>query len=134
MDRIRANFDKQVFMRTLGAELISWEEGFARIACDIAEHHLQQHGYAHAGVLASIADSACGYAALSTMPDDAEVMSVEFKITLMRPCSAERIVADGRVLKTGRTLVFTEGAVTDADGLETYAKMTATMFCLRPGR
>ncbi|MCO6512408.1 MAG: PaaI family thioesterase [Aridibacter famidurans] len=134
MDRIRANFDKQVFMRTLGAELISWDKGFARIACDIAEPHLQQHGYAHAGVLASIADSACGYAALSTMPDVAEVMSVEFKITLMRPCTAKRIVADGRVLKTGRTLVFTEGAVTDSGGSETYATMTATMFCLMPGK
>lgn len=119
-------------MRTLGAELVSWEKGFARIACDIAEQHLQQHGYAHAGILASIADSACGYAALSTMPDDAEVMSVEFKITLMRPCTANRIIADGRVLKTGRTLVFTEGAVNDANGSETYATMTATMFCLRP--
>lgn len=134
MDRIRANFEKQEFMRTLGAELISWEKGSARIACEITKALRQQHGYAHAGVLASIADSACGYAALSTMPDDAEVMSVEFKITLMRPCSAERIVAEGRVLKTGRTLVFTEGAVTDASGSETYATMTATMFCLRPGK
>ncbi|HUF03226.1 MAG TPA: PaaI family thioesterase [Aridibacter sp.] len=133
MDRIRASFEQQEFMGTLGAELISWETGLARIACDVTQALRQQHGYAHAGVLASIADSACGYAALSTMPEGSEVVSVEFKITLMRTCTAGRIIAEGKVLKTGRTLVFCEGTVTDVEGSETYATMTATMFCLKPG-
>ncbi|REJ77334.1 MAG: PaaI family thioesterase [Acidobacteria bacterium] len=132
MERIHENFLKQRFMTTLGAEMVLIEEGRNRIACNVTEDLEQQHGFAHAGVLASIADSACGYAALSTMPEDAEVVSVEFKINLIRPCKASRIVAEGRVVKTGRTLVFTEGEVTDESGSETYATMTATMFCLRP--
>lgn len=131
MDRIRESFGRQAFMRTIGAELVSCEPGKVSIACGRSEGILQQHGYVHAGVLASIADSACGYAALTVMPEDADVVSVEFKINMLRPCTAERIIATGSVIKAGRTLVICEADVTDEDGQTLVAKMTATMFTVR---
>lgn len=130
MERIQRSFGAQDFMRTLGARLESCEPGIARIGCEVTEGLKQQHGYAHAGVLASLADSACGYAALSMMPDGSEVVSVEFKINMLRPCTAKEIVAEGRVLKNGRSIVVCEGVVRDRSGEVLFAKMTATMFRL----
>lgn len=132
MERILESFRKQIFMQTLGATLLTAGEGEARISCDIDDSHRQQHGFVHAGVLASILDSACGYAALSKMPEDSEVVSVEFKISLLRPCKASTIIARGSVLRTGKTLVFTEGTVTDGEERESFATMTATMYRVRP--
>jgi len=120
-------------MSTLGARLVSADEGSAAIACWITDGLTQQHGYAHAGVMASIADSACGYAALSVMPEGCEVVSVEFKLNMLRPCTAGEIVAEGTVVKSGKTLVFCEGRVMGSDGSGPFATMSATMFCVRPG-
>ena len=128
MDRIRKSFEAQAFMKTLGAELALCEPGLVTIRCEVTETLTQQHGFVHAGVLASLADSACGYAALSVMPEDSEVVSVEFKINMLRPCTAKTIVAEGRVLKSGRSIVVCEGAVSDESDGRLFAKMTATMF------
>lgn len=131
MQRIFDSFNRQEFMRTLGAELLEVAEGRVVIGCAKRDGLTQQDGFFHAGVLASIADSACGYAALTVMPEDAGVLSVEFKINLLRPATAERIVAVGTVLKPGRTLVVCEGLVTDEPEEKIYAKMVATMFVAR---
>jgi uncharacterized protein (TIGR00369 family) len=128
MHRIRENFDKQAFMKTLGAEILHIEEGKVVIACTKHEGLTQQHGFFHAGVLTSIVDSACGYAALSMMPEEADVLSVEFKVNLLRPATADKIIATGTVLKNGRTLVVCEGIVTDEAETTIYAKMIGTMF------
>lgn len=128
MQRIYDNFAKQAFMNTLGAEIIRIEKGKVVIACSKNEGLTQQHGFFHAGVLSSICDSACGYAALSVMPEDADVLSVEFKINLLRPATADKILATGTVLKNGRTLVVCEGIVTDESGTTIFAKMIATMI------
>jgi uncharacterized protein (TIGR00369 family) len=128
MERIKESFSRQAFMRTIGAELISSEPGKVLIACKRSESLTQQHGYVHAGVLATIADSACGYAALTLMPEGSEVVSVEFKINMLRPCTADEIVATGTVIKAGKTLVVCEAIVTDGAGETLFAKMTATMF------
>ena len=115
-------------MKTLGAKIINIEPGKVVIACAKTEALTQQHGFFHAGVLTTLADTACGYAALSVAPEEADVLSVEFKINLMKPARAEKIVAVGEVLKAGRTLVFCEATVTDETGKEVYAKMLATIF------
>jgi uncharacterized protein (TIGR00369 family) len=128
MQRIKDSFNQQGFMKTLGAKIINIEPGKVVIACAKTEALTQQHGFIHAGVLTSLADTACGYAALSAAPEEADVLSVEFKINLMRPAKAERIIAVGEVLKAGRTLVFCEATVTDETGAEIYAKMLATIF------
>ena len=118
-------------MKMLGAEIIHIEKGKVSISCSKSENLTQQHGLFHAGVLASVADTACGYAALSTLPPEADVVSVEFKINLMRPADADKIIATGTVLKTGRTLVFCEGTVTDESKETTFAKLSATIFVMR---
>src|SRR5688572_3883733 len=102
--RVRASFDKQSFMRTLGASLIRVAPGEVEIAMPVAGHLCQQHGFVHAGAVASIADSACGYAALSLMAPGVGVLTAEFKINLVAPASGERLLARGRVVKAGRTL------------------------------
>lgn len=131
-EKIRSSFAKQGFMQTLGARLACVKEGEVRIECDRTGGLIQQHGYLHAGVLASLADSACGYAALTMMPAEAEVVSVEFKINLLRPATSEKVVATGRVFKAGRTLTVCDGLVTDASGETVFAKMTATMMRVDP--
>src|ERR687890_39497 len=97
--RVRASFERQTFMATLGAQLARVEPGEVDIALSPRDDLVQQHGFLHAGVLASIADSACGYAALSLMPPGAAVLSVEFKVNLLAPAKGDRIVARGRVIR-----------------------------------
>lgn len=79
-------------------------------------------------MVTSLADVACGYAALTTMPVDSEVLTVEFKINLARPAISNKIVATGQVVKTGKTLVIAEAIVTDENGGNIIAKMLATMI------
>ncbi|WP_175459317.1 PaaI family thioesterase [Epilithonimonas lactis] len=78
--RIKDSFEKQGLMKTLNAELVSIEKGVVKISIDFSEGLSQQYGFFHAGVATSIVDSACGYAALTMLPEDMEVLSVEFKI------------------------------------------------------
>jgi uncharacterized protein (TIGR00369 family) len=105
--RIRDSFARQDFMRTLGAELVSVAPGAVEIRLAIMSGLLQQHGFAHAGVVASIADSACGYAALSMMEPGGDVVSVEFKLNLMSPAVGEQLLARGRVVRAGKRLTVT---------------------------
>ena len=99
--RVRKSFDAQALMRLLGASLERVEPGEVDIALRRRPDLTQQHGYLHAGVLTAIADSACGYAAYTLMPADSEVLSVEFKLNLLRPADGERFVARGRVRARG---------------------------------
>src|SRR6188472_1655987 len=97
--RVRESFVRQKFMATLGATLDVVRAGEIHIAFSHREELTQQHGYLHAGVLASVADSACGYAALSLMEPGAGVLSVEFKINMLAPAVGTRFVAIGRVVR-----------------------------------
>lgn len=130
--KILDSFAKQGLMKILGARVVQIEPGKVTLDCAFSESLSQQHGFFHAGVVTSLADSACGYAALSVMPEDADVLSVEFKINLLRPANTEKIVAVGQVLKAGKNLVVCEGDVFDATGEKLLAKMTATMFVVQP--
>ncbi len=102
--RIEASFGKQTIMATIGAVLSKIEPGKVSITLPVAAHISQQHGFVHAGVVATIADSAAGYAALSLMPEGAGVLTTEFKINLIAPASGDELVAEGRVVKSGKTL------------------------------
>ena len=130
--RVRESFARQTFMSTLGATLARVAPGEVDIALPVSEALLQQHGSVHAGALASVLDSAAGYAALSLMPVGAGVVSVEFKVNLLEPARGERIVARGRVVRAGRTLsVCVAEAWAHADGHETLvATLQGTMMCL----
>ena len=126
--KILDSFSRQGLMQTLGACVVGIEAGKVILECPFSERLSQQHGFFHAGVLTSLADSACGYAALSVMPETADVLSGEFKINLLKPAKTEKTIATGTVLQAGKTLVVCEATVTDASGEKLLAKMTATMF------
>ena len=128
MERIRQSFERQGFMRTLGATLESVEPGTVTITCGFEERLTQQHGLLHGGLLATLADVACGYAALSVMPADREVLTVEFTIHFLKPAKTERVIAVGQVVQAGRTLTVCEGSVFDATRARLLARMTATMI------
>jgi uncharacterized protein (TIGR00369 family) len=130
MERIRESFDRQGFMRTLGATLEAVESGTVTITCGFNERLTQQHGLWHGGVMASLVDVACGYAALSVMPDDREVLTVEFKINFMKAANTDRLIAVGQVLQAGRTLTVCEGSVFDATRTRILARMMATMMAV----
>ena len=129
-EKIRNSFDAQSMMATLGASLERVEDGYAEIHAPIAKHCQQQHGFAHAGLTFSIGDSAAGYAALSVMPMDHEVLTTEMKINLLAPGKGNVLVARGRVIKPGRRLVVVQADVFALDGAaETQiALLTGTMI------
>ena len=88
-------------MRTLGAVLESVEPGIVTITCGFSEGLTQQHGLFHGGVVASLVDVACGYAALSVMPVDREVLTVEFTVHFLKPAQTDRMIAVGQVVQAG---------------------------------
>ncbi|MDZ7861867.1 PaaI family thioesterase [Acidovorax sp.] len=126
-DRVRDSFALQGAMQTLGARLARIEPGAVDIELDWAAALTQQHGFLHAGMVATALDSACGYAGFTLMGDDAAVLTIEFKINLLAPAQGERFRMEGRVLKPGRTITVTEGRAyaLGAQG----DKLVATMGC-----
>jgi uncharacterized protein (TIGR00369 family) len=131
--RVRASFDRQRFMGTLRARLARVEPGEVDIELAVREELSQQHGFLHAGALATVADSACGYAALSLMPPGAAVLSIEFKINMLAPAKGDRVVAHGRVLRAGKTITVCRADVVaySADDERLVATMVGTMMTVR---
>jgi uncharacterized protein (TIGR00369 family) len=132
-DRVRASFERQTVMATLGVRLDRVEPGEVDLSFPFRTDLTQQHGFIHAGILATVLDSACGYAAFSLMPSDAAVLSVEVKIHLLAPADGQRFVARGRVIRAGRNLTVTQAdGYAIRDGAEHHvAMMTGTMMCVR---
>jgi uncharacterized protein (TIGR00369 family) len=133
-EEIKASFAKQTIMGLIGAELSRVEPGIIEITLPYRADLAQQHGYLHAGIVTTIADSACGYAAYSLMPPKSEVLSVEFKVNLMRPAKGELFVALAEVVKSGRTLTVVRADVLGMDHTgkrELVATMLGTMMCLQ---
>ncbi|WP_068113967.1 PaaI family thioesterase [Tropicimonas marinistellae] len=110
-EKVRKSFAAQSLMHTFGAELLRVEAGRVEIAAPILATALQQHGYAHAGLTFALGDSAAGYAALTVMPAEAEVLTVEIKINLLAPAAGDRLVATGHVVKAGRRIVVVKAEV-----------------------
>ena len=136
-EEVAASFAQQPIMNLIGAQLSLVEPGVIEITLPYRTDLTQQHGYLHAGVVTTIADSACGYAAYSLMPAGSEVLSVEFKVNLLRPARAETFVARAEVIKAGRTLTVVRADVFGVAGngdRELLATMQGTMMCLRMDR
>lgn len=132
--RVRESFARQTIMETIGATMTRVAPGETEITLVVSPGVLQQHGFVHAGIVSTIADSAAGYAALSLMPKGAGVLTAEFKINLMAPAAGERLIAHGRVVKAGRTLTVAQAEVEAeaADGgRKTVALLTATLMTLQ---
>ena len=131
--RVRESFARQRLMRTLGAALTLVEAGVVEIELPYRADLTQQHGFLHAGVIASVLDSACGYAAFSLMPADAAVLSVEFKVNLLAPARGERLLARAEVKRAGRTVTVCTADAFAVEGgrSKVVATMLGTMMCVR---
>ena len=136
-DRVRSSFSQQSLMNLIGAELLKVVPGQVEIQIPFRNDLTQQHGFLHGGIVTTILDSACGYAAFSLMPADASVLTIEFKVNFMSPAKGKSFLASGKVLKPGRTITVCSGEVYSLSEEEPklVAAMTATMMMLqgRPG-
>ena len=133
--RVRASFGRQRIMELLGAEMSHIEPGHCEIRLPFREDLCQQHGFFHGGVIGAIADSAGGYAGFSLMPEDTSVLTVEYKLNLVAPADGDCLVARGRVIKPGRTLVVCSADVTvRKDGRETLCATLLQTLMTMHGR
>lgn len=108
---VRTSFARQGVMALIGAEMVALAPGHCEIRLRYREDLTQQNGFFHAGITATIVDSAGGYAGLTLMPAGSEVLTVEFKLNLLAPADGDYLVAEGQVLKSGRNLVIARGEV-----------------------
>jgi uncharacterized protein (TIGR00369 family) len=131
---VERSFARQAIMNLIGAKLSLIEPGVIEITLPYRADLTQQRGFLHAGVVTTIADSACGYAAYSLMPAGSEVLSVEFKVNLLRPAQGQSFVARAEVIKAGRTLTVVRADVfsIDVNGKrELVATMQGTMIAAK---
>ncbi len=120
-ERCRKSFAAQSFMGHIGASIDVVEPGYCEVHLPVRGNLKQQHGYVHGGVMATIADSAAGFAAFSLFDANSAPLTVEYKLNILRPGEGERMVAKARVIKPGRTLTIVQadvyGVTDDAETL-----------------
>jgi uncharacterized protein (TIGR00369 family) len=133
--RVYASFRRQAMMETLGVELTSVKRGRVEMALRHDDRFTQQHGFLHAGAVAAVLDSACGYAAFSVMPPQAAVLTATYTINLLAPAAGLRFTMTGEVVRAGRTLVVCRGEAFGDDATVPFAVMQATLTAVygRPG-
>ena len=124
--KVAKSFESQAFMKTIGAKLDSVDEGRVVISVELKPSMMQQHGFGHAGVTFSIGDSSAGYAALTKMGKNQEVLTSEMKIHLMSPADGKILKAVGSVLKAGRRLLVVQSNIYSGD--DKNEKLIATML------
>ena len=130
--RVRTSFARQTAMATLGIEIADLKPGEIELRMPYAIAYTQQHGFVHAGIITTALDTACGYAAFSLMPDDAAVLTVEFKTNLVGPARGDHFLFRARVLKPGRTITVCEAQAFAVEGGQEklVATMTGTLMAL----
>ena len=134
-EELRSSFSEQRVMTLIGARLTKVEPGHIEIELPYRADLTQQHGYLHAGIVTTIADSACGYAAYTLMPPHSQGLSVEFKVNLLRPAKGDLFRAQADVIKAGKTLTVVRADVTATSSESEptlVATILATIICLRP--
>jgi uncharacterized protein (TIGR00369 family) len=124
--RVRQSFKRQRVMGLIGANLLLVEPGIVEIELPYREDLTQQDGFIHAGIVTTILDSACGYAAYSLMPEGSSVLSVEFKVNLLAPAKADVIKVHAEVKRAGRTITVCTADAFANDKI--CATMLATMI------
>jgi uncharacterized protein (TIGR00369 family) len=131
-EEVRTSFAAQRAMNLIGASITLLEAGAVDITLPYREDLTQQNGFVHAGIITTIADTACGYSSYSLMPEGSDVLSVEFKINLLKPAKGEKFVAEGRVLRSGKTLTIARCDVFAYQGTnkDVIAAMQATLIRL----
>jgi len=131
--RVRNGFARQGLINTLNGKIAYISPGELHITAPFDERFTQQDGFLHAGIVTTLMDSACGYAAYTLMPSNSRVLSVEFKVNFLSPAQGERFRAEGKVAKSGKTISVCEGKLfAFQEGQEKLvAMMQATMICIR---
>jgi uncharacterized protein (TIGR00369 family) len=131
--RVHASFARQRVMAVLGVTLTQVDPGRVELELAFDPELTQQHGFMHAGIIATALDSACGYAAFSLMPPEAGVLTVEYKINFLAPAAADRFTLIGSVVKAGRTLTVCRGEAFGVRGAERLliATMTSTVMAVQ---
>ncbi len=107
-EKVRKGFYEQSFMSFLGAEITNIEAGFVQIELPFNKNLLQQHGFYHGGVVATLADNAGGFAGNTLMSEDEQPLSIEFKVNLLNPAKGEKLVAKAKVIKNGKRIKVCE--------------------------
>lgn len=132
-EKVRTSFARQQLMHTIGARLTSVTPGSVEIEMPYQKNLTQQHGFIHGGIVASILDTACGYAAFSLMPEDTAVLSIEFKVNLLAPAQGELIKVKAEVKRAGQniTVCTADAWAIDAGQSKVIATMLATIMCIR---
>ncbi|MCV2865613.1 PaaI family thioesterase [Albidovulum sediminicola] len=132
--KTRDSFARQSLMATFGASIGLLAPGTCTVVAPILPLARQQHGVGHAGLTFALGDTAAGYAALTLMPEESEVMTVEMKINLLAPARGDRLIAEGRVIRAGRrvSVVTTEVFAEKADGRDLVAILQGTMVPVTP--
>ena len=135
LTRVRGSFDRQGMMTTLGVEVITVEPGRVQLGLRHDDRFTQHHGFLHAGAVASVLDTACGYAAYTVMSPEAAVLTATYTINLLAPAAGRRFVLTGEVVRAGRTLVVCRGEAFAEGSQRPFAVMQATMTAVydRPG-
>ena len=108
-EKVIESFNRQEVMKTVNASILNIRPGEIELEFPFQASLTQQHGFIHAGIVSTVLDSACGYAAFSLMPENAAVLTIEFKLNLLSPAKGERFRAIGRVKKPGKNITVTEG-------------------------
>ena len=133
--RVRASFERQNAMQLIQATMPVIEPGATEIHLPHWQGVEQQHGFVHGGVVGMIADSSAGYAAMTVVPAGASVLTVEYKMNLMAPADGERLIARGRVVRPGRTLIVTQSEVfAIRDGRETLCALMQQTIMVMHGK
>jgi len=123
--KVRDSFNRQEVMKTVNASIISVKPGQVELEFLPLSSLTQQHGFIHAGIVSTVLDSACGYAAFSLMEKDSAVLTIEFKVNLLSPAKGDKFIAIGTVKKSGRTITVAEGELFAFTGEQ--KKLVATM-------
>ena len=132
LGRVKESFERQVAMKTLHIGISSVDAGRVELTMPFRADFTQQHGFIHAGIITTALDSACGYAAFSLMPEDAAVLTVEFKTNLMAPAKGDLFRFKAKVIRPGRTLTFCDAQAfaVDSTGEKLIATMSATLMAV----
>ncbi len=134
-ERILASFERQNAMHLIRATMPVVQPGLTEIHVPHWDGIEQQHGFVHGGVVGMIADTAGGYAAMTVAPEHASVLSVEYKLNLLAPADGEKLIARGRVIKPGRTLVVSQAEVFAVkEGRETLCALMQQTIMIMHGK
>eukprot|EP00762_Andalucia_godoyi_P003872 ANDGO_08583.mRNA.1 Putative esterase SSO1253 len=135
-DRVKDSFSRQKFMAHIGCVLTRVDPGIVELEIPYNENVTQQHGFFHGGLVGTLADNSCGYAAFTLAPETSSVLAVEYKLNLMSPAQGVKLRAIGKTVKPGKTLVVCTSEIyaVQADGSQKLCAISQNTIMLMAGK